>query len=74
FLFLAIVHFQTVDGGANVSAQKAAGVFGIITALIGWWNTMAGMAERSNSFFTIPVYHFPWSEKSKPERSESRVD
>lgn len=55
FLLLAVAHFATVDGGINVTINKVAGVFGLITAFIAWWNALAGIAETSNSFFTIPV-------------------
>jgi len=68
FLLLAIAHFNTVNGDTNLPVQKAAGIFGVITAFVAWWNALAGIAETSNSFFTIPVFHFPWSEKVKAER------
>ncbi|RPB11351.1 hypothetical protein P167DRAFT_554001 [Morchella conica CCBAS932] len=74
FLLLAVAHFATVDGGINVTINKVAGVFGLITAFIAWWNALAGIAETSNSFFTIPVVHFPWSEKVKAERRASKSD
>lgn len=62
FLLLAIAHFNTVDGGVNLAVQKAAGIFGLITAFIAWWNALAGIAESSNSFFTIPVRSHPQSD------------
>jgi hypothetical protein len=74
FLLLAIAHFNTVDGGTNLPVQKAAGIFGLITAFIAWWNALAGLAESSNSFFTIPVLHFPWSEKVKAERNALKTE
>lgn len=55
FLLLAIAHFIPVNGGVNVTINRVAGVFGLITAFIAWWNALAGIAESSNSFFTIPV-------------------
>lgn len=60
FLLLAIAQFQATDGVALAGTNKAAGVFGLITAFIAWWNAMAGLLESSNSFFTIPVcqHHF----------------
>ncbi|KAL7274777.1 Meiotically up-regulated protein 86 protein [Rhizina undulata] len=71
FLLLAISHFQTVDGAANPDVTKAAGIFGILTAFIAWWNAFAGIADATNSFFVVPVLHFPWSDKV---RSESKAD
>lgn len=29
---------------------------------------VAGMADPSNSFFVVPVVHFPWSEKAREGR------
>lgn len=58
----------------NGSLIKAGGVFGIIAGFIAWWNMMAGIADKSNSFFLIPVLHFPWSEKGREKRRGSVVD
>ncbi|TGZ81793.1 hypothetical protein EX30DRAFT_330390 [Ascodesmis nigricans] len=69
FLLLAIGHLTHDNGVANTSVLKTAGVFGLLTAFIAWWNALAGLLERNNSFFTIPVAHFPWSEKVKGERA-----
>jgi len=72
FLLLAIAHFQAhPDGTALTGTNTAAGVFGLITAFIAWWNAMAGLLETSNSFFQIPVAHFPWSETVKAQRTAS---
>ena len=65
FLFLAISHFQQAEGKDGTGFTKAAGVIGCIAAFLAWWNAMAGIADKNNSFFTIPVVHFPWS--AKPE-------
>ncbi|RPA92552.1 putative meiotically up-regulated gene 86 protein [Choiromyces venosus 120613-1] len=74
YLLLAISHFKAVNGAANIPIQKAAGVVGIVTSILGWWNALAGIAERSNSFFTIPVFPFPWGETVKPKRKGTRID
>ena len=34
------------------------------------YNALAGIADTSNSFFLIPVAHFPWSEKGREERQK----
>jgi len=34
------------------------------------YNALAGIADTSNSFFLIPVAHFPWSEKGREKRSK----
>ncbi|KAA8899182.1 putative meiotically up-regulated gene 86 protein [Sphaerosporella brunnea] len=70
FLLLAVAHFQLDAAGApHAGCTKAAGVFGLITAFIAWWNAAAGMLENSNSFFMVPVLHFPWSEQVKNEKA-----
>lgn len=56
FLLLSIAHFvQNEDGSANLPMIRAAGILGLITAFISWWNAMAGMLDSSNSFFVVPV-------------------
>ncbi|KAF8541292.1 GPR1/FUN34/yaaH family-domain-containing protein [Trichophaea hybrida] len=70
FLLLTIAHFQLgPDGHVHVGLSKAAGIMGLITAFFAWWNALAGMLETSNSFFMVPVMHFPWSEKVKNEKA-----
>jgi len=68
FLLLAIAHFREADGHDGTNITKAAGIIGCLTAFIAWWNAFAGIADKSNSFFTIPVAHFPWS--AKPEEKK----
>ena len=34
------------------------------------YNALAGIADPSNSFFLIPVAHFPWSEKGRERRNK----
>lgn len=55
--------------GPNQKFIKAGGGFGLAAAFLAWYNAFAGLADDSNSFFVVPVYHFPWSEKAK-ERKE----
>ncbi|KAK4162322.1 GPR1/FUN34/yaaH family-domain-containing protein [Cladorrhinum sp. PSN259] len=70
FLMLACGDFA-VNNGATTAAghlQKAGGGFGMIAAFLAWYNAFAGIADSSNSFFLIPVFHFPWSEKGREIR------
>lgn len=69
FLLLALSKFQN-----SLDCQKAGGVLGIITAFIAWYNALAGICEKSNSFFLVPVIHFPWSDKVQKEKAASRGD
>lgn len=32
------------------------------------YNMLAGIADPGNSFFLVPVVHFPWSEKARMEK------
>lgn len=68
FLLLAISHFRIAEGHDGTNIQKAAGIIGCLTAFIAWWNAIAGIADKNNSFFTIPVVHFPWT--AKPEEKK----
>ncbi|ERF75920.1 hypothetical protein EPUS_01286 [Endocarpon pusillum Z07020] len=69
FLCLAI-SFMQMDAEGNVHPQLtiAGGVFGLLAAFLAWYNALAGLADTSNSFFIIPVAHFPWSEKGREKR------
>ncbi|TVY83160.1 Acetate permease A [Lachnellula suecica] len=69
FLFLAIGYLQAVDGAANAKLEMAGGYFGLFAAFMAWYNALAGIADSSNSFFVIPVAHFPWSAKKREERA-----
>lgn len=49
----------------NVPIIKAGGFFALLAAFLAWYVALAGIADDSNSFFIIPVFHFPWSEKGR---------
>lgn len=69
FLLLMVGHFRQSSAGApNVTCIKAGGYFGLFAAFMAWYNALAGIADTSNSFFIIPVAHFPWSEKARTDR------
>lgn len=72
FLFLAVSEFAKSNGSSAASGlQKAGGVFGLLAAFLAWYNAFAGIADTSNSFFIIPVFHFPWSEKAREARAKT---
>lgn len=48
--------------------SKAGGFFALLGAFLAWYNAFAGVADNSNCFFTVPVVHFPWSEKGRASR------
>ncbi|CAN8100836.1 unnamed protein product [Discula destructiva] len=70
FLFLACAEYATNNGATSSASglQKAGGVFGLLAAFLAWYNAFAGIADTGNSFFIIPVFHFPWSEKGREAR------
>lgn len=73
FLMLAIGYLNRVDGSPNPSLIKAGGYFGIFSAFAAWYNALAGILDRSNSFFLVPVAHFPWSEKGRERRGQDTM-
>ncbi|EMC99689.1 hypothetical protein BAUCODRAFT_63927 [Baudoinia panamericana UAMH 10762] len=52
----------------NVALTRAGGAFGMIASWLAWYNMLAGLLDPSNSFFIIPVVHFPWSDKARMDR------
>ncbi|KAK3110566.1 Meiotically up-regulated protein 86 protein [Teratosphaeriaceae sp. CCFEE 6253] len=70
FLMLGIGYLENSSGGPNEKLIKAGGVFGILAAFLAWYNALAGIADPSNSFFLIPVAHFPWSDKGRAQREK----
>ncbi|EON62452.1 hypothetical protein W97_01674 [Coniosporium apollinis CBS 100218] len=73
FLMLGCSYLQNGGGPEahyNEPLHKAGGAFGILAAFMAWYNALAGIADSSNSFFVIPVAHFPWSDKGRKERGK----
>lgn len=35
------------------------------------YNMLAGLADATNSFFVVPVVHFPWSEKAREDKRKA---
>jgi len=71
FLFLGLAYlYHGADGHAHTGLLRAGGAFGILAAFTAWYNALAGIADPSNSFFIIPVAHFPWSDKGRERRQK----
>jgi succinate-acetate transporter protein len=71
FLLLGIGYLHlNPDNSTNAGCIRAGGVFGLLSAFIAWYNAFAGMADSSNSFFVVPVVHFPWSDKGREQRGK----
>ncbi|KAI0473595.1 GPR1/FUN34/yaaH family-domain-containing protein [Xylariaceae sp. FL0804] len=72
FLFLSVAEFATSNGSSSAARlQQTGGGFGLLAAFLAWYNAFAGIADSSNSFFLIPVFHFPWSEKGREARDKT---
>lgn len=70
FLLLGIGYLHRTSAGApNPPVIKAGGYFGLFAAFAAWYNAFAGIADTSNSFFIVPVAHFPWSPTGRANRS-----
>lgn len=71
FLCLAIGYLdRTGPTTPNKPLVQAGGYFGIFSAFAAWYNAVAGILDRSNSFVLVPVAHFPWSEKGRERRGK----
>lgn len=73
-LLLGVGYLQHGADGPNPALIKAGGAFGILAAFAAWYNALAGIADTSNSFFVIPVAHFPWSEKGLAARQPKSAE
>ncbi|CAB5395648.1 unnamed protein product [Rhizophagus irregularis] len=55
FLLLTLGKFFQLDQTPVNGITKAGGVFGVITALIAWYNALAGLLTPETSYFTLPT-------------------
>jgi len=74
FLLLGIGYLEASPLKPQSGCIKAGGLFGLLAAFLAWYNALAGIADNSNSFFVIPVAHFPWSEKGRERRAKVNND
>ncbi|KAF1914076.1 GPR/FUN34 family protein-like protein [Ampelomyces quisqualis] len=70
FLLLGIGYLQNDGEHPQEGCIVAGGAFGLLAAFAAWYNALAGIADSSNSFFVIPVAHFPWSDKGRERRNK----
>lgn len=61
YLLLGIANMQCDQGHVATSVQKIGGYFGLLAAFAAWYNAFAGIFDKSNGFFNVPLGHFPWS-------------
>jgi len=72
FLMLALSYSYNTAGVPQEGFQKAGGMFGLLAAFLAWYIMLAGLADDSNSFFVVPVFHFPWSERGRENAALGR--
>lgn len=70
FLLLGLGYLYADNAGVNAACIKGGGYFGLFAAFLAWYNALAGIADTGNSFFIIPVAHFPWSAKGREMRGK----
>jgi succinate-acetate transporter protein len=70
FLFLGLAYLLHSDGAPHTGLLRAGGAFGIIAAFTAWYVSFVTASVPSNSFFLIPVAHFPWSDKGRERRNK----
>lgn len=73
FLLLGVGYIQrdSTTGEPNKPVIMAGGLFGLLAAFAAWYNALAGLADNSNSFFIMPVAHFPWSPTGRSRRNKT---
>ncbi|KAE9366716.1 hypothetical protein N431DRAFT_384621 [Stipitochalara longipes BDJ] len=75
FLFLSLGYlYADAKGAPKTGLISAGGYFGLLAAFLAWYNALAGIADDSNSFFVIPVAHFPWSVKGRERRAVGKTE
>lgn len=74
FLFLFLGYLYASNTALNANLIKTGGYFGLFAAFMAWYNALAGIADDSNSFFVIPVAHFPWSVKGRERRQSTKTE
>ncbi|ORX50836.1 hypothetical protein DM01DRAFT_1337438 [Hesseltinella vesiculosa] len=54
-LLITFVLLTASKFNGSVVTQQAGGVLGVVTAFIAWYDALAGLLTKDNSFFTLPV-------------------
>ncbi|TDZ40660.1 Acetate permease A [Colletotrichum trifolii] len=70
FLFLACENYAANNGALTAmrNLEICGGTFGMLAAFLAWYCALAGIQDDSNSFFQVPVFHLPWSDKGREIR------
>lgn len=54
FLFITFILLTAGKFNNSITATKAGGAFGVITALIAWYNALCGLLTKESSYFVLP--------------------
>jgi succinate-acetate transporter protein len=55
FLFITFILLAAGKFNDSLTSQVAGGAFGVITALIAWYNALSGLLTKDSSYFLLPV-------------------
>jgi len=71
FLLTMAYFWSSPDGVVEPVFLKVGGFAGVITSFLCLYNALAGMLDKSNSFFVVPLGHLPWSEHARRVKREA---
>lgn len=55
FLFITFVLLAASEYNNSITIKIAGGSFGVITALVAWYNALSGLLTRDSSYFLLPT-------------------
>jgi succinate-acetate transporter protein len=55
FLFITFILLAAGKFNNSLTTQVAGGAFGVITALIAWYNALSGLLTKESSYFLLPI-------------------
>ncbi|CDK28369.1 unnamed protein product [Kuraishia capsulata CBS 1993] len=71
-IWFFVLLFTIAEYTGSVGTAKAGGVFCLLSGLCGLYNCLAGMADTSNSYFTLKPFYLPGAARPpKAEKKES---
>ncbi|KAL0083926.1 GPR1/FUN34/yaaH family-domain-containing protein, partial [Phycomyces blakesleeanus] len=55
FLFITFILLTVGKLQNSLNSQIAGGAFGIVTAIIAWYNALSGLLTKDSSYFSLPI-------------------
>ncbi|GAA5810770.1 hypothetical protein MFLAVUS_004196 [Mucor flavus] len=59
FLFITFILLAASEYNDSITTKVAAGAFGVITALVAWYNALSGLLTKDSSYFLLPTGRLP---------------